>query len=108
MSEKVFSFHLHIDRGCQTNWGNGQRSQVSVIFILLLTQKKDEDRQWQTDGKKLPAQKADKTSQIKMTTWKRKQNTSHSNFERYELRKGDGDGMARGRGREKKKRARDY
>ena len=91
LSEKAFMFSSAHRQGLSIRLGQRTiRSQVSVIFILLLSQKKNEDRQWQTDGKKLPVQKANKTSQIRMTTWKRKQNTSHSNSERSELRKRGG------------------
>ena len=102
MSEKVYMFSsAHRQRLSNRLGQRTIRSQVSVIFILLLSQKKNEDRQWQTDTRKLPVQKADKTSQIRMTTWKRKQNTSHSNSERNELRKRDGVGWEGAEGEKK-------
>ena len=70
---------------------------------------KEEWRQTVTDRQKETASpKGRHNESTKMTTWKRKQNTSHSSFERYELKKRDGDGMARGRGREKNTGSRNY
>ena len=103
--KKYICFLLHTDRCCQTDWGNRQWESKSQSFSFFFCHKRrmmtDSDRQ----TKKLPVQKANKTSQIRMTTWKRKQNTSHSQFWSNWVEKKGWGGTGRGRERVRKRNA---
>ena len=89
--KKYICFHLHTDRGCQTDWGNGQwesKSQsFSFFFCLKRRMKTDSDRQTERN-----CQSKRQTKRVKSEWLREKENKilPTVNSDQSELRKRGG------------------
>ena len=102
LSEKVYMFSsAHRQRLSNRLGQRTIRSQVSVIFILLLSQKKNEDRQWQTDKETASPKGRQNESNQNDYVKKKTKYFPQQFWTKWVEKKGWG-GMGRGRRREKK------
>ena len=102
LNEKVYMFSsAHRQRLSNRLGQRTIRSQVSVIFILLSSQKKNEDRQWQTD-KETASPKGKQNESNQNDYVKKKTKYFPQQFWTKWVEKKGWGGMGRGRRREKK------